>query len=770
MSIPTTPLDDLTWADLTAAARGRIPAASKGRWTLHAPVDPGVTLLELHAWLLEQRLYWMDQVPDSLTRGALTLLGEGARDAQSAVTVLHFTADQECVMRRGTEMMLVDSDPPLIFTIDRDLTVLPFDREKRGDVGGPPLFGLRVGGKDRAADLKAGREICMFQDDGEVEVTLRLRQPLDGTPGELALMFLLGEDNVPPEWAAEAATVPPPATLSFSYAGAGGTRKSFSGVSDGTGGLRRSGIMRLPLPVDWTAPAPDQKGIRSYSLWIGAGPGFTASPQLVGLWPNTVVARHARSVHSEPEVDWLPLPNIQIALGVDEQPPFIHGTRLRIRESDDRWHSWVPTADLAFHGREDRVFVVDRDAGTLTFGNGETGRIPVAGWGFTVRDVVDARALALALQNPNAPVSVFLRARLSPQQDALIAAVTINTTLSRALLRALLSLLNGVLDDPAFYNAQRFTAVTLRGATKELIGATQTIQSRRRLNRMLLEDAFPSALACSAVRLELNFGGGIAGNVGSLCQWEPALGSTTDVAAINVVAATGGAEREPLADARQRAAAGLRRVDRAVIGPDYEWLARTTPGVAIRRAHAAIGVNGMFPCVAVPGAITVFIVPDAPGDSVTCPKVVAPQPDAGALSAVAARLEAARLLGTELYVRAPIYRDVDIAVHIESDGDADEIVTDVAILLGEFLDPLVGGEEGGGWPFGRPLTPSVLLRRVQDEIGNRGEVVRVGIRLLDSGAGEEDCNDVLVGPHALPALREIKTRIITNRTPFGGLQ
>jgi hypothetical protein len=57
MAIPQITLDDLTWADLSAAARGRIPAGSNGRWTLHAPVDPGITLLELHAWLLEQRLY-----------------------------------------------------------------------------------------------------------------------------------------------------------------------------------------------------------------------------------------------------------------------------------------------------------------------------------------------------------------------------------------------------------------------------------------------------------------------------------------------------------------------------------------------------------------------------------------------------------------------------------------------------------------------------------------------------------------------------------------
>src|SRR5947199_7218972 len=111
MAIPAVILDDLTWADLTAAARRRIPAASKGKWTLHAPVDPGVTLLELHAWLLEQRLYWMDQVPDALTRGALTLLGDSARDAQCAATVLQFTSPAVARLPAAAQMTLVESDP-----------------------------------------------------------------------------------------------------------------------------------------------------------------------------------------------------------------------------------------------------------------------------------------------------------------------------------------------------------------------------------------------------------------------------------------------------------------------------------------------------------------------------------------------------------------------------------------------------------------------------------------------------------------------------------
>ncbi|HEY9283481.1 MAG TPA: hypothetical protein VIP46_08510, partial [Pyrinomonadaceae bacterium] len=84
--LETVKLDDLTWGEMVAAVRRRVAAASAGQWTLHAPVDPGITLLELFAYLLEQRVYWMDQVPDSLVRGALSLLGERPRATQAAAT------------------------------------------------------------------------------------------------------------------------------------------------------------------------------------------------------------------------------------------------------------------------------------------------------------------------------------------------------------------------------------------------------------------------------------------------------------------------------------------------------------------------------------------------------------------------------------------------------------------------------------------------------------------------------------------------------------
>src|SRR6188768_1451228 len=88
MALAPVQLDDLSWREMVESVRRRIPGASDGAWTHHAPVDPGITLLELFAWLIEQRLFWIDQVPDDLTRGLFALAGHRAEPPRSAATVL----------------------------------------------------------------------------------------------------------------------------------------------------------------------------------------------------------------------------------------------------------------------------------------------------------------------------------------------------------------------------------------------------------------------------------------------------------------------------------------------------------------------------------------------------------------------------------------------------------------------------------------------------------------------------------------------------------
>lgn len=63
-------LDDRAYADLVEEARALIPSVYP-EWTDHNPSDPGITLIELFAWLTEMLIYRTDQVPD---RHRLTFL------------------------------------------------------------------------------------------------------------------------------------------------------------------------------------------------------------------------------------------------------------------------------------------------------------------------------------------------------------------------------------------------------------------------------------------------------------------------------------------------------------------------------------------------------------------------------------------------------------------------------------------------------------------------------------------------------------------------
>jgi hypothetical protein len=185
-------------------------------------------------------------------------------------------------------------------------------------------------------------------------------------------------------------------------------------------------------------------------------------------------------------------------------------------------------------------------------------------------------------------------------------------------------------------------------------------------------------------------------------------------------------------------------------------LALTTPGVAIARAHAAIGHHPSQPCP-VAGVVTVFVLPrvareqdrpDAESRHVAFPRV-----DPGALRAVRARLEAARLVGTELYVQTAQYQDVTLKVHTSGDADAtEELRLAIVNRLTTYLDPLEGGDSGDGWPFGGPLRPSALLKQAQTAAGELASVESIAIL---TGAVNENCLDVPLSPHRLPALRGV---------------
>jgi predicted phage baseplate assembly protein len=285
----------------------------------------------------------------------------------------------------------------------------------------------------------------------------------------------------------------------------------------------------------------------------------------------------------------------------------------------------------------------------------------------------------------------------------------------------------------------------------------------------------PILASTSAVTIGYDVGGGTAGNVGNALAWEttaPLLHLT------NLVPGTGGTNAETPTDVRARAPALLRWTGRAILASDFETVALQAPGTALARAHAAVGSHPLFPNQVVPGAVTVFVVPDVPRNADDSPSYGTDQPypagpvaDPPTLDAVLAPLNAARLATSEVYVRPAPYRPVFINVTVAASPADPQALRDAVVqALQRYLDPLVGGDDGTGWPFGGSLRPSSLIRIVQQAAGHAGTVRSVGIILDDPSQPAKSCKDVPILANEVVNLQQVNIALEPPSAGQGGLR
>ena len=89
MPIQPPNLDDRSYEDIVAEARALIPQYCP-EWTNLNDADPGMTLVQLFAWMTEMTIYRLNRVPDKTYIHFLNFIGEDRKPARPAVAPLTF--------------------------------------------------------------------------------------------------------------------------------------------------------------------------------------------------------------------------------------------------------------------------------------------------------------------------------------------------------------------------------------------------------------------------------------------------------------------------------------------------------------------------------------------------------------------------------------------------------------------------------------------------------------------------------------------------------
>lgn len=219
----------------------------------------------------------------------------------------------------------------------------------------------------------------------------------------------------------------------------------------------------------------------------------------------------------------------------------------------------------------------------------------------------------------------------------------------------------------------------------------------------------------------------------------------------NRVPAVGGRDAETIEHAAMRAPRMLRTSFRAVTAEDYEYLAREASQSVARvccRQPRPGAANAQ------PGIVRVLLVPTVsnPARRIAPDELRLPET---LVEDVEAYLNDRRLLTTALKVEAPPITQVRVEARIKArpKADPDRVRADVIDALNRFLNPLVGGQAGDGWPFGRELYISEIFAQLQGVAGveyiEAARMLVVGQDAPVSKAGPGPDGLITSGEHAI---------------------
>ncbi|MEO8394914.1 MAG: putative baseplate assembly protein [Chloroflexota bacterium] len=605
MGFETPKLDDRSFEDLVAEARERIPLYSP-EWTDYNLSDPGITMIELFAWMMDITLYRLNRVPDKHYIKFMELIGMRIHEAEAAVVPITFwlSAPQPGMITipEGTQIATTrtEFEPAIIFSTDvaaeirvAQLTQIMTGRQDTGRMAHFQTQSL--------SRLAAGFEsqFPVFESSPP--------QPDDavylGLDADLSYHILGVELEV---FTAEGAGIDPTNPPYVWEVLSADTNEDWVRAEideDTTLGLNVTGVIKMHLP-------PMRRDVRNEvsAYWVRCrlAPGedarsYNVSPQIQKLtvqsWGITTNATHVTLSRNEILGRSDGTPGQQFVLAHTPIVPRLPGEYLEVHTVERQTERWVEVSDFASSLPDDRHYTLDSTTGQLRLG------------------------------------------AAMPQRDGHV----------------------------------------------QIYGALPPKEA------LIIMHAYRS-------------GGGRQGNVAirSINVLKSALPYIERVS--NRKAAQGGLDAESLESCKLRVPGYLRTLRRGVTASDFEYLSQ----------EAAPGSVGRVKCLQPPdtnlGEIKVLIIPRIQN----LLGHIAPE-SLHLLDSLRERihtyLDERRLLSTRLEVMEPAYQWVqtEVRFHASLYSDPEAVRRAVEARLFSFLNPLTGGGEGTGWPFGRSLVISDVM-------------------------------------------------------------
>jgi predicted phage baseplate assembly protein len=362
MTLAAPNLDDRDFQSLVDDAK-RLVQQRCPEWTDHNVSDPGVTLIEAFAQMVDQLIYRLNRVPDRHYLAFLDLLGVRPFPPTAARGTATFwlSAPQPApvLVRAETEVATArtDTDDAVAFGTTSDLTIVPcaFAELATSDVTGAPT--------GRTADLEAGQHVPCFSRVPQLDEAL-LVGLTDAVPSCAVLLRFdcpVGGAGIDPR---------DPPLVWEAWNGSGWSVCEVD--RDETGGFNRPGDVVLHVPATHAASLVARQ--RAGWLRCRVVPGstaYTSSPVVAAVTAmtvgGTVEVVHAETVRNADlgVSDGAPGQRFVLPRG-----PVVPWEEPSVLEAVDAGltTAYTPERDFSRSGPDDAHYRLDRATGTVELG------------------------------------------------------------------------------------------------------------------------------------------------------------------------------------------------------------------------------------------------------------------------------------------------------------------------------------------------------------------------------------------------------------------